>query len=461
MRRELIFRFSGTSSSPVLDHLLQTGLDARIELTSITPEGVGCLVTVTGQSDTLASFANLLDRVASTVPRDVKLLSMTDGQIVYFGFCATPPGADPQLAQLAERELGPTMSYEARIQGGTFIVTVRAPVDAPLETFYKNALAQLSRHHAISLERLGPAQAQDAALPLSLQDEQILLAALQAGYFAPKRAAGIREIGSNLGKRKSSIGTALRRAIGRLVDCHLAAGPQTRTVPSLTFEYWGGIPRSAHYAMFLATPELSARVESVNVQPREAWQIVIAQGPPALLADLRDVVEWPPTSPIRSMEVLHHARGVLVYFDHWTRPTIPSQGVSLEHVLHDHCGHAGHLRIHFRHGVARVQAVGPLRCLEAFFADVIHLMGNRFEIERIAPRAGVTDAEDETRVLRVARDQGYFEVPRRVGLDGVGCALDVSASTAGNAIRRALRHAILAHVQGARRAEGLRGANAE
>lgn len=422
---------------------------------------MGCLVTVTGPSEDLASFSRILDRVAAVAPGDVRLLSETGEQITYFGFCATPPGADLQPAQLAEQELGPTMGYEARIQRGAFIVTVRAAPDAPLEAFYKKARDQLSRQYAVSLDKLGPAQAQDAALPLTLQDEQVLLAALEAGYFDRERGAGVRDIGERLGKTKSSVETAMRRAIHRLVEYHLATVSQTRGPTSLTFEYWGGVPRSAHYAALLATPELTARVESLNVQAQEAWQIVTAQGPPSHLARLRAIVERPASYPIRAMEVLHQAPEVLVYFDHWARPGSSAQGVSLEHLLYDHCGHAGRLRIQFRHRVARVQAIGPPKCLDAFFDDVIRLMGDRFEIEKIAPRADNPIVEEDVRALRVANDQGYFEIPRRFGLLKVGRELAVSPSTAGTAIRRALRHAILVHVHGARRAEGLRNAHPE
>lgn len=454
LRRELTFRYSGKSPSPVLDHLLNRSLEARIELTSIGPEGVGCLVNVRGPSTEISSFAALLARTELAAPNEVRSLSRTTDDIAYFGFCPTPGDGTLQVAQLAERELGPNMTYEARIEGGACIVTVRSHDDAPLEEFYKKARAQLMAQYAVALDRLGPPAPKDAALPLNTQDELVLLVALQAGYFEPERVAGVREIGDMMGKTKSSVETALRRATGRLVDYDLAA--QSPAIPTLVFEYWNGVPKSAHYANLLATPDLRARVESLNVQRDAAWQIVIAEGPPNEINELRQIIELPPTPPIRAMGVLHHAPGTLVYHDHWTRPDDAKEGISLEHILFDHCGRAGRLHIRFRHGVARVNAIGPHECTEAFFSDVMRLMGDRFDIERIPD--GVPNAERDKQVLSVARAQGYFEVPRRHGLLKVGRALDVSASTAGTAIRRAIRRAILQHVQGARRAQDRRGA---
>lgn len=435
------------------------GLDATIDPTSITLEGVSCLVTVAGTQRSIRTLSELVRKLEVAAPDEVRLLVAEDTRLAYFGYCRTPPDGRLQLAQLAQAHLGPRISYTARITRGNFVATIKAPVNSQLDPFYHRARAQLEPTFKVGLDRLGPATSGGGRPLRSLQDERILLEALNMGYFDQERGGSIRDLSALVSRGKSRTEATLRRAVAHLVDDHLNALADPPLHPTGSFEYWGGTPRSAHYEKLLSTPSLTARVESVNVQRDTAWQIVIAEGPQDEINRLREIVEREPAPPIEAMEVLHHAPELLVYYDRWKRPSDAAVGVSLEHILYDHCGHAGRMAIEFRHQTGRVTAIGTQPCIAHFLNDALLQLGQRFNAEILSPPDATLADSADTRILRTARELGYFAIPRVNGLIKVGRAADVSASTAGLVIRRALRNAIFLHVQGARRARDDRDAS--
>lgn len=458
-RRELVFRFAGRSMSPLYAALAElSSLSATFEPTSIRPDGVGTLATVRGPPADVERFAAVLQDAGSKEPDRLRMLLHEPGVLVFFDYCPTPSDGSTQLEQVALDCLGEPFTYRSTIHRGVRQVTVVAPAEAPLERLFSEARERLAPRFNVRLVRLGPPEPSTLPRELDPADERVLLLALREGFFDLSRGASVRDLANAVGRSKTATNEALRRGVALLVSLHLdwsrrprAQPPDPRYAPTV-FEFWGAVPKSPHYAHILASPGLSATVESLNVSEDAVWQVIAVDGPDSEIESLGGLLAKPPPPPIVALTVLERIPGRIVYFDKWRRPS-ESEGVSIEHLLWDRCGSAGTLKLTIRNHTLRVRVYAPVERLDAFLDDAFLALGKRFSLERLPSSADTTPKEEaDLRVLAAAWELGWFGFPRTASLAAVGARLGLSASSVGTALRRAVRRAVVLHVQGAARA---------
>lgn len=453
-RRQITFHFSGRSLSPVYGYIREsTTLRARVEATTISQGGVASLVRVHGDSAEIVELRQRLAAANDARPGRVAIITDQPGALVFFDHCPTPTDGSVSVEQIALEMLGPAIVYESEIGNGECTVRVTAPPGADLDAFYGRVETALAARFHVRFGRIGASSPPERAV--SMDEERALLAALAAGYFEKSRRVGVREMALGQQKSKSAFEETLRGAVLHLAERHtawLAESDPTGTC-TVTIEYWGATPRSPHYAHLMASPRLSARVEALNITDDAAWQVIVVDGPTPDITRLRAALQPPHPPPIEALDILQHEPTRLVFYDRWRRPRAASEGISSEHILYDHCGHAGSLRAEYRHGVGRITAIGPQPCVERFADELVELLGQRYRVRRIPQPRDLRDAEPKaTRVFEAAAKLGYFDIPHRVGLAKIADETGVSASTASTLLRRAVRSALLVHVLGAARA---------
>lgn len=453
-RRQITFHFAGRSLSPVYGYIREsTSLHARVEATTISQGGVASLVRVHGEPHDIVELRQRLAAANDSRPGRVAVITDQPGALVFFDHCATPTDGSVSVEQIALEMLGPAIVYESEIGNGDCTVRVMAPPGSDLETFYRRVEAALAPRFRVRFGGVRACAPPERAT--SMDEERALLAALSAGYFEKRRRVGVREMALSGRKSKSAFGETLRHAILHLAEGHTAWLAESDPTGACTeaLEYWGATPRSPHYAHLMASPRLSARVEALNITYEAAWQVVVVDGPAPDISRLRDALQPPHPPPIEALDILQHEPTRLVFYDRWRRPRAASEGISSEHMLYDHCGHAGSLRAEYRHGVGRITAIGPQSRIERFGDELADLLSQRYQVRRIPRPKDLRDAEPKaTLVFDEAARMGYFDIPRRVGLAEIAQNTGVSPSTASTLLRRAVRSALLVHVLGAARA---------
>lgn len=452
MRRQITFHFAGRSLSPIYGYIRESAtLRARIEATTISDEGVASLVRVHGSREELKELRARLHTANSARPGRVSIITDQPDVLVYFDHCPTPRDGSVSVEQIALDALGPAIVYESEIGNGECTVHVTAPPGGDLEGFYRRVEAALAPRFRVRFGRIRTTPPPERSI--SMEEERVLLHALHFGYFDKARRVGVRELALHQQKSKSAFEETLRFALLRLSERHTAWLSEPSSTSSATLEYWGATPRSPHYAQLMASPRLSARIEALSITHDAAWQVVVADGPSEDITRLRAALQPPFPAPIEVLDILQHEPTRLVFYDRWHRPRAEAEGISSEHLLFDHCGHAGSLRAEYRHGVGRITALGPQTCIDAFARELTERLGQRYQVRRIPGPHELRDEEPKaTRLFSIAGKLGYFDVPHKVGLAEVAAAAGVSASTASTLLRRALWSAMHVHVPGAARA---------
>lgn len=203
-----------------------------------------------------------------------------------------------------------------------------------------------------------------------------------------------------------------------------------------------------------------ARLQSLTVSADVAAVLVDYAGPAKAVERVRGVVRSGADPNAFRYETLLDEEGHLRFVAMWTRPPTASQGVSLEHVLHDTVGPGGILFGRVEGGVIAYKAASPEgRGLSEFLEATQAAFGARFKVRPLragpfrtgweieeAPRSSV--APEDATLLAVALAAGYYDEPKRCGVRELGDALGVSKSVVARRLRSLERRALERFVVG-------------
>lgn len=219
------------------------------------------------------------------------------------------------------------------------------------------------------------------------------------------------------------------------------------------FELVDGKPATQLFRALIAEPSARARLQSVSVAPTVVSVLIDYAGPPAAVAHVRDVVERRPEPTVLDYDTLVDEEKHIRFLAAWRRPHDSTQGVSLEHILHDTVGPAGLLFGRVQDGIISYKAASPGgRGLNEFLQKVQASFGTRYTVRalRTGPfRAGweIEDTArrvdpDEEALLAAALAAGYYDEPKRCGVRELGDALGLSKSVIARRLRSLERRAL-------------------
>jgi hypothetical protein len=221
----------------------------------------------------------------------------------------------------------------------------------------------------------------------------------------------------------------------------------------IVFELVDGKAATPLFQALSAEPAARARLQAVSVGPDAVSVLIDYHAAASAVARLRGVVETKPEPSVLRYDALldepEHLRFVAV----WRRPAHPSEGVSLEHHLHDQVGAGALLFGRVQGGIVAYKAASPEgRGLPAFLASVREAFGERFTVRvlRSGPyrpgweidEASATVRPEETALLMAAFSAGYYDEPRRCGVRELGDVLGVSKSVVARRLRTLERRAL-------------------
>ena len=219
------------------------------------------------------------------------------------------------------------------------------------------------------------------------------------------------------------------------------------------FELADGRPVTPLFQALTADKSARTRLQAMSIGPTVVSVLIDHAGPATSVARLRDVVQRRPESTVLDYDTLLDEEKHLRVVATWHRPQHPSQGVSLEHLLHDTVGPAGLLFGRVQEGVIAYKAAAPSgRGLTEFLQAVQDSFQGRYrvralragpfrsgwEVEERAPRVD----PDEEALLNAALAAGYYDDPKRCGVRELGDVLGLSKSVIARRLRALERRAV-------------------
>lgn len=221
----------------------------------------------------------------------------------------------------------------------------------------------------------------------------------------------------------------------------------------IVFDLVDGRAATPLFQALAEDPAARTRLQAVSLSQDTVSVLIDHHGPPGTVERLRHVVATKPEPTVLHYDALvdepEHLRVVAT----WRRPNRSEEGVSLEHLLHDHVGAGGLLFGRVQGGVISYKAASPDgRGLPAFLSAVSAAFGKRFIIRvvRSGPyrpgweidEASVSVRPEESALLLAAFSAGYYDEPRRCGVRELGDALGVSKSVVARRLRVLERRAL-------------------
>lgn len=226
----------------------------------------------------------------------------------------------------------------------------------------------------------------------------------------------------------------------------------------VVFELVDGKPVTPLFQALTAERAARARLQAMSIGPEVVSVLIDYHGSSAAVARLRDVVARRPESTVLDYDTLIDEERHIRFLATWRRPLSASQGVSLEHVLHDASGPAGLLFGRVQEGVISYKAASPGgRGLQEFLVSAQAAFGGRFTVRAI--RAGpfrpgweIDEASrrvgpEEEALLAAALAAGYYDEPKRCGVRELGDAIGLSKSVVARRLRAIERRALEQLVQ--------------
>jgi hypothetical protein len=188
-------------------------------------------------------------------------------------------------------------------------------------------------------------------------------------------------------------------------------------------------------------PDSTHTSYSISVSGDVAWQVNVFHGDPeAVKRYVRDVI--PDPGPLKvEATVFSSGREEVAYFLTWRRPR-RGRAVSVPHLVLDALGPGFMLysetNTEGRNYRLYVTPTMNLRPLHKALRDGL---GTSVRVDAVResglPGRGAELTELQEKVLRTAVDEGYYEIPHRLGLAGLAKRLKIPVSTVSYNLRRA------------------------
>lgn len=213
------------------------------------------------------------------------------------------------------------------------------------------------------------------------------------------------------------------------------------------FELVDGRAATPLFAAFIADRSARTRIQALSIAHDAATVLFDHAGPASSVARVRDIIVSGAQPCVLHADVLADTEKHIRFIVTWSRPSQHStQGVSLEHLLHDAAGHGALLFGRVDDGVISYKAASPAgKGLAEFLAAAQRAFGGRFTVRPV--RAGpfkpgweIDDAPrhvdpEEEALLSAALAHGYYDEPKRCGVRELGDALGVSKSVVARRLR--------------------------
>ena len=219
------------------------------------------------------------------------------------------------------------------------------------------------------------------------------------------------------------------------------------------FDLTNGRPATPLFQALSADRTARTRLQAISIGVDVVTVLIDYAGPPVSVARLRNVLERRPETTVLDYDTLVDEPKHLRFLATWKRPPHPSQGVSLEHILHDTVGPAGLLFGRVQNGIISYKAAAPQgRGLQEFVDAVSASFQGRYEVRAV--RAGpfrpgweIEEAPrrvdpDEEALLAAAFAAGYYDEPKRCGVRELGDVLGLSKSVIARRLRSLERRAL-------------------
>lgn len=221
----------------------------------------------------------------------------------------------------------------------------------------------------------------------------------------------------------------------------------------IVFELVDGRAATPLFQALSEEPAANARLQAVSVGSESVSVLIDYRGPSSAVARLRRVIEDRPEPTLLRYDALIDDESHIRLVATWRRPKEPSEGVSLEHHLHDHVGPGGLLFGRVERGAITYKAASPEgRGLPKFLDAVSAAFAGRFTVRvrrsgDYRPGWEIDDAStavapEETALLLAAFSAGYYDEPRRCGVRELGDVLGVSKSVVARRLRILERRAL-------------------
>jgi hypothetical protein len=224
------------------------------------------------------------------------------------------------------------------------------------------------------------------------------------------------------------------------------------------FELVDGSAATPLFQALSADRAARTRLQSLTIAADVVAVLIDYAGSAASVGRVRNVVRQKPEPTVFAYDELIDEDKHIRFVATWTRPPHSSNGVSLEHVLHDTVGPGGLLFGRVEDGVISYKAASPEgRGLSEFLAMAQTAFGERFRVRplRAGPFKPGWEIEEGSRqvdpaeeaLLAAALAAGYYDEPKRCGVRELGDALGVSKSVVARRLRTLERRALENMVQ--------------
>ena len=210
-----------------------------------------------------------------------------------------------------------------------------------------------------------------------------------------------------------------------------------------------GRPSNPFVRYLVEHPALTGRVVSMKVERDTAWEMLLIEGPPREVEELRAILEQARDQYTIDRTVIDAwATGMLIY-SKWRRPPA-GQDISLPHLVQEAVGPRAILRMEFAKGLLLYRIADENHeALTRFFEIMQRELQPRFDVKLV--RVGYYENRDamaravgpeDLHLAKEALARGYYDAPKRVGVRELGTALGMSKSVVARRLKAIERKAL-------------------
>lgn len=210
-----------------------------------------------------------------------------------------------------------------------------------------------------------------------------------------------------------------------------------------------GVPDHPVHRSVMEADRLTSRTEMVWLGECSA-AVHSVRGPPEALDGLASEVERGPWRPNgREARTIDRTPHKLTWYEARDRPE-EAPLASLEHLVFDATGAQGRVSYRVRPGALDLRLLSPCPSrLGSASSELEDALAQRFAVETVyagelrpPDGAGYTPTPEDSSLLALVEEEGYYEYPRQTSLNDLADALEVSKSTLCERLRKLEREAV-------------------